>query len=57
MNPFPGNPFYELKKVEMKILSASGAEINKRRIERLRTLAKCSSGVLAADPRRIMGRR
>ena len=40
MNPFSGNPFYELKKVEMKILSASGADINKRRIERLRTLAK-----------------
>ena len=40
MNPFSGNPFYELKKVEMKILSASGAKINRRRIERLRTLAK-----------------
>ena len=43
--PFAGNPFYELKKVEMEILSRSGAGINKRRIERLRTLAKrCRRG-------------
>src|SRR5438105_2565178 len=39
-SPFSGNPFYELKKVEMEILSRSGARTNKRRIERLRTLAK-----------------
>ena len=44
-NPFAGNPFYELKKVEMEVLSSSRAGINKRRIERLRTLAKrCRRG-------------
>ena len=37
------NPFYELKKVEMEILSKRRA--NKARIERLRTLAKkCRQG-------------
>jgi hypothetical protein len=39
-SPFSDNPFYELQKVEMEILSRSGARMNKRRIERLRTLAK-----------------
>jgi len=39
-NPFAGNPFAELKELELKILSAGAARGNKARIERLRALSK-----------------
>jgi hypothetical protein len=39
-DPYAGNPFYELKKLEMKILSENRAVVTKARIERLRKLAK-----------------
>jgi hypothetical protein len=44
-NPFAGNPFYKLKQLELKILSAGAAKPTKAQIERLRALAKkCRRG-------------